>query len=75
MSLDISYSGEYVPRGERIPPKVAFFGEDGEGGLATCWVCPLNTGSIITERGGGGASSLSSLASSFEFPLSAARAD
>ena len=75
MRLDIPYSNQHVPRGERAPAKVALFGEDGDGGLAISWVRTPISGSRIVEKGGGGTSSLSSLALSFEFPLSAAIAE
>lgn len=75
MSLGTLYSIQYVPREEGTPTKVAFFGEDGDGGLEISGVRPPTSGSRIVESGGGGTSSLSSLTLSFEFPLSAVRAE
>ncbi len=72
MRLGIPRSDQHVPREEETPPKVAFFGEDGDRGLATS--TPISSSRIV-ENGGGGTSSLSSLTLSFEFPLSTAIAE
>lgn len=70
--LGTTNSDQHVPREEETPPNVAFFGEDGDSGLAIS--TPIS-GSRIVEKGGGGTSSLNSLTLSFEFPLSAAIAE